>query len=117
MRTASHSRRPIAPRSWSVSQGPRYRRKPLVRVIRAVPGPRGAAQVASPYGREWSHIMSRRSRPVMLLCLSSVVVVMLAAVSANAQRSEGEKATAPSPAAKGEVLADVDGVPITKEEI
>jgi protein-disulfide isomerase len=53
----------------------------------------------------------------MLLCLSSVVVVMLVAVSADAQRSEGEKATAPSPVAKGEVLADVDGVPITKEEI
>ncbi len=57
-------------------------------------------------------------RPVMLLCLSSVVVVvMLVAVSADAQRFEGEKATAPSPVAKAEVLADVDGVPITKEEI
>ncbi len=56
-------------------------------------------------------------RPVMLLCLSSVVVVMLGAVSANPQRSEGEKAKAPSPVAKGELLADVDGVPITKEEI
>jgi protein-disulfide isomerase len=53
----------------------------------------------------------------MLLCLSSVVVVMLVAVSADVQRSEGEKATAPSPVAKGEVLAEVDGVPITKEEI
>jgi protein-disulfide isomerase len=55
--------------------------------------------------------------PVMLLGLSSVVVVMLVAVSADAQRSEGEKAKAPNPVAKGEVLADVDGVPITKEEI
>jgi protein-disulfide isomerase len=53
----------------------------------------------------------------MLLCLCSVVVVMLAAVSAEAQRSEGEKATVPSPVAKGEVLAEVDGAPITKEEI
>jgi protein-disulfide isomerase len=53
----------------------------------------------------------------MLLCLSSVVVVMLVAVSADVQRSEGEKATVPSPVAKGEVLAEVDGVPITKEEI
>ena len=55
--------------------------------------------------------------PVMLLCLCSVVVVMLVAVSADAQRSEGGKATAPSPVAKGAVLAEVDGVPITKEEI
>jgi hypothetical protein len=53
----------------------------------------------------------------MLLCLSSVVVVMLVGVSADAQRSEGEKAKAPSPVVKGEALADVDGVPITKEEI
>ena len=53
----------------------------------------------------------------MSLCLSSVVAVMLVAVSADAQRSAGEKATAPNPVAKGEVLADVDGVPITNEEI
>jgi protein-disulfide isomerase len=61
--------------------------------------------------------MSRRMRPVMLLCRCSVVVVMLVAVSADAQRSEGGKATAPSPAAKGAVLAEVDGVPITQEEV
>src|SRR5215204_5016248 len=61
--------------------------------------------------------MSRRICAVMLLCLSSVVVMMLVAVSADAQRSEGGKATAPSPAAKGAVLAEVDGVPITQEEI
>ena len=46
--------------------------------------------------------MSRRMRPVMLLCLSSVVVVTLVAASADAQRSEGGKATAPSPVAKGD---------------
>ena len=61
--------------------------------------------------------MSRRMRPVMLLCRCSVVVVMLVAVSADGQRTEGEKATAPSPAAKGAILAEVDGVPITQEEI
>jgi protein-disulfide isomerase len=53
----------------------------------------------------------------MLLCLSSVVVVMLAVVSTEAQRAEGEKAKAPSSIAKSEALADVDGVPITKEEV
>ena len=56
-------------------------------------------------------------RPVVLLCQSSVVVVMLVGVSADAQRSQGETATAPGPAAKGAVLAEVDGVPITKDEI
>jgi protein-disulfide isomerase len=38
-------------------------------------------------------------------------------VSGDVQPTEGEKATAPSPVAKGAVLAEVDGVPITKEEI
>jgi protein-disulfide isomerase len=61
--------------------------------------------------------MSSRIRPVTLLCLSSVVVVMLVTVPAGAHRSDGGQATAPSPAAKGEVLADVDGVAITKEEL
>jgi protein-disulfide isomerase len=55
--------------------------------------------------------------PAMLLCLSSVVVVTLVAVSADAQRSDSQKAAAQSPVAKGEVLAEVDGVAITKEEI
>ena len=61
--------------------------------------------------------MSRRIRSAILLCLSSVVALMLGAVSADAQRSEADKAKAPSPVAKGEVLADVDGVPITAEEV
>jgi hypothetical protein len=56
-------------------------------------------------------------RPARLLCLSSVVVVMLVAVSADAPRSESGKATVPNEVAKGEVLAEVDGVPITKEEL
>src|SRR5262245_2404798 len=61
--------------------------------------------------------MSLRTCPVLLLFLSSAVVVTLSAVSADAQRPDSGKATAPSPAARGEVLAEVDGVPITKEEI
>jgi protein-disulfide isomerase len=60
--------------------------------------------------------MTRRISPAAMLRLSSVIVVLLA-VSADAQRSEGRKATTPSPRATGEVLADVDGVPITKDEI
>jgi protein-disulfide isomerase len=42
---------------------------------------------------------------------------MLVAVSADAPRSESGKATAPSVIAKGEVLAEVNGVPITKKEL
>ena len=62
-------------------------------------------------------MMSRRLCPAMFPCLASVVVVTLLAVSADAQRSEGDQGTAPSPVAKAEILAEVDGVPITKEEI
>lgn len=61
--------------------------------------------------------MSRRISPTLLLLLSSVVIVMLVAVSGDAQRTDGQKATAPNPVAKGDVLAEVDGVAITKEEI
>jgi protein-disulfide isomerase len=61
--------------------------------------------------------MRRRLSLVILLCLSSVLVVMLVAASADAQRSEAGKATAPSAVVKGEVLAEVDSVPITKDEI
>jgi protein-disulfide isomerase len=61
--------------------------------------------------------MSRRMRPVMLLSFCSVVVVMLVVVPADAQRSDGGKATAPSPVAKSEVLAEVDGAPITKDQV
>ena len=61
--------------------------------------------------------MRRRMCPVRLLGLSTIVVVLLVAVSADAQRAEGQTANAPRPVAKGEVLADVDGVPITKAEI
>jgi len=43
--------------------------------------------------------------------------MILVAVSADARRSESGKVAAPSPAAKGEVLAEVDGAPITEEEL
>ena len=55
--------------------------------------------------------------PVISLFVSIGVVVTMLAVSADAQRPEGVKSAAPSPVAKGDVLADVDGVPITTEEI
>jgi protein-disulfide isomerase len=62
-------------------------------------------------------MMSRQTFPVMWLYLSSAGVVMLVAVFADAQRAGAQPAAAPSRLTKGEVLAEVDGVAITKEEI
>jgi protein-disulfide isomerase len=56
-------------------------------------------------------------RPVTFLRLSSFVAMMLVVVPADAQRSEPDRAKASSPAAKGDVLADIDGMPITTEEV
>jgi protein-disulfide isomerase len=56
-------------------------------------------------------------RPIILVCLASVVVVRLGAASADAERSEGGKATTSGQVAKRDVLAEVDGVPVTEEEI
>jgi protein-disulfide isomerase len=48
---------------------------------------------------------------------STVAIVMLVAVPTNAGRAGADQAAAARPVAKGDVLADVDGVAITKEEL